>query len=195
LQEGTIERIGSRKPIHVAARVILATRVDLRKAVATHQFRGDLLDRLEGLTLNLPPLQDQGHDILLMAIFFLQQFAEKTSHEKLDISIERERCLPEGSPVLTSLTQQNAVPISQDLAGTRANVEAALIRATLKRNRYNIKQSAKEMGISRVTLYRAIHKYGIALDRLRAHTMASDVMSACHPYPLSPLIPPAHSGR
>ena len=149
LQEGTIESIGGRKPISVATRVIVATRFDLRKAVANRQFRGDLFDRLDGLTLNLPPLQEQGHDILLMAIFFLQQFAAKTGHEKLDILRGTERCIP-GSPLgLASLTQQDATPISQDLAGTRANVEAALIRATLKRNRNNIKQSAKEMGISR----------------------------------------------
>jgi two-component system, NtrC family, response regulator HydG len=195
LQEGTIESIGGRKPISVATRVIVATRFDLRKAVANRQFRGDLFDRLDGLTLNLPPLQEQGHDILLMAIFFLQQFAAKTGHEKLDISRGTERCIP-GSPLgLASLTQQDATPISQDLAGTRANVEAALIRATLKRNRNNIKQSAKEMGISRVTLYRAIHKYGITVDRLRPHAVASDVMSACHPHPLSPLIPFAHPER
>jgi hypothetical protein len=51
------------------------------------------------------------------------------------------------------------------------------------------------MGISRVTLYRAIHKYGITVDRLRPHAVASDVMSACHPHPLSPLIPFAHPDR
>jgi DNA-binding NtrC family response regulator len=191
LQEGTIERIGSREPISVATRVIVATHVDLRRAVANHQFRGDLLDCLDGLRINLPTPQCQGNDILLMAIFLLQQVAEKTCREKLDLSAETELGPAEGSLGLTLVTQQNVTSISPDLAGTRANVEAALIRATLKRNRYNIKQSAKEMGISRVTLYRAIHKYGIAVERLRAGAMVPDVVGACHPFPLSPLIPPA----
>jgi transcriptional regulator of acetoin/glycerol metabolism len=43
----------------------------------------------------------------------------------------------------------------------------ALIRATLERNNFNIKQSATEMGVSRVTLYRAIERYGIAIARSR----------------------------
>lgn len=179
LQEGTIERIGGHEPIHVTARVIVATRVDLRKAVGNHQFRRDLFDRLNGLELNLPPLQDQGHDILLMAKFFLQQFTQKTDDEVLDVLLETAPCIPTKSLGLTSIPQQASMPRAQDLAGTRASVEAALIRATLKRNRYNIKRSAAEMGISRVTLYRAIHKYGIALERSCAPTMSSDG-SGCH---------------
>lgn len=191
LQEGTIERIGGHEPVAVATRVIVATRVDLRKAVCNHQFRRDLFDRLSGLVLNLPPLQDHGDDILSMAQFVLQQFAQETGYEK-DISPDSERRNPGRSSGLTSVADQNYIPISEDLAGTRASVEAALIRATLKRNRCNIKQSAKEMGISRVTLYRAIHKYGITLERSRTRTMTSDVATVYHPYPLSPL--PAHSG-
>jgi DNA-binding NtrC family response regulator len=177
LQEGTIERIGGHEPIPVATRVIVATRIDLRKAVGNHQFRRDLFDRLNGLTLNLPPLQDHGHDILSMAQFFLQQFAQKSGCDKFDTLPDLERRIPGKSPALASVAEQNSLSISPDLAGTRASVEAALIRATLKRNRYNIKQSAKEMGISRVTLYRAIHKYGIALDRSRTRTMTPDVVS------------------
>jgi DNA-binding NtrC family response regulator len=126
-----------------------------------------------------------------MAQFVLQQFAQETGHER-DISPDSERRNPGRSSGLTSVADQNHIPISEDLAGTRASVEAALIRATLKRNRCNIKQSAKEMGISRVTLYRAIHKYGITLERSRTRTMTSDVATVYHPYPLSPL--PVHSG-
>ncbi|MBO0799805.1 MAG: sigma-54-dependent Fis family transcriptional regulator [Blastocatellia bacterium] len=195
LQEGTIERIGGREPIEVTTRVIVATRVDLRKAVGNHRFRGDLFDRLNGLTLNLPPLQDQGNDILLMAKFFLQQFAQEAGRETFEMLPDIEKPIP-GKPLeFTSIMQQDSIALSQDLAGTRASVEAALIRATLKRNRYNIKQSAKEMGISRVTLYRAIHKYGIALERSCARTISPPVGNGRHPYPVSPLMPPAHSGR
>lgn len=190
LQEGTIERIGGHEPIAVATRVIVATRVDLRKSVMHHQFRRDLFDRLNGLVLNLPPLQEQGDDILSMAQFVLHQFGQETGCDKLDIPARRD---PGRPPRLASVAELNYMPISEDLAGTRASVEAALIRATLRRNRYNIKQSAKEMGISRVTLYRAIHKYGIALERSRTRT-ATDVAPACHPYPLSPLISTVHSG-
>lgn len=182
LQEGTIERIGSQKPIPVTTRIIAATRVDLRKAVANRQFRGDLLHRLDGLTLHLPPFQDRDHDILLMAKFLLQQFADRIGGENLAMGVEREQHIPwTTAPGFASPSPQGAMLLSQGLAGTRASVEAALIRATLRRNRYNIKQSAKEMGISRVTLYRAIHRHGIALERSRVRSTGSDGVSACHP--------------
>ena len=56
---------------------------------------------------------------------------------------------------------------AQELSAVRATAETALIRATLERNNFNIKRSATEMGVSRVTLYRAIERYGIAIARPR----------------------------
>jgi transcriptional regulator with PAS, ATPase and Fis domain len=196
LQEGTIERIGGGKPITVNARVIAATNVDLRKAVANHQFREDLFYRLHVLTLSLPPLRERGDDILLLANFFLQRFAEEINRDKLDLSPEaasfimnypwpgnireliaslrRAVVMEETSSVriaslgLNPLAQaRETPPPTQDLNAARANAEAALIRTTLERNGFNVKQSAREMGISRVTLYRDIHKYGITIDRPR----------------------------
>ena len=70
---------------------------------------------------------------------------------------------------LMPLTQEKeTVALSQDLNAARATAEATVIRATLERNGFNVKQSAKEMGISRVTLYRNIEKYHITIDRPRA---------------------------
>jgi DNA-binding NtrC family response regulator len=182
LQDGAIERIGGRESVPVATRIIVGTHNALCKAVEDRQFRRDLFERLSGLTLNLPPLEEDGRDIFSIAQFFLHQFAQSTACEKLDLLPAQEQHGLEGSSELASIVEQNFGSISQNLAGTRANVEAALVRATLKRNRYNIKQSAKEMGVSRVTLYRAIQKYGIALERSRPRTMTRDIALACHPY-------------
>src|SRR6185437_15717456 len=91
LQEGTIERIGGGKSITVNARVIAATNVDLRKAVANGKFREDLFYRLHVLTLALPPLRERGDDILLLANFFLQRFAEELGREKLELSPDAAR--------------------------------------------------------------------------------------------------------
>jgi DNA-binding NtrC family response regulator len=197
LQEGTIERIGGCKPITINARVIAATNVDLRKAVANHQFREDLFYRLHVLTLSLPALRERGDDILLLANFFLQRFAEEIGRGKLELSSEaaayimnypwpgnireliaslrRAVVMEETSSIrieslgLNTIVQEKEIaPPTQDLSAARAIAEAALIRATLERNGFNIKQSAKEMGISRVTLYRNIEKHGITIDRSRA---------------------------
>ena len=197
LQEGTIERIGGGKSITVNARVIAATNVDLRKAVANGKFREDLFYRLHVLTLSLPPLRERGDDILLLANFFLQRFAEEIKRDKLDLapetaafimsypwpgnireliaSLRRAVVMEETSSIRVEslglnpvVQEKETAPPARDLNAARANAEAALIRTTLERNGFNVKQSAREMGISRVTLYRDIHKYGITIDRSRA---------------------------
>jgi transcriptional regulator with PAS, ATPase and Fis domain len=197
LQEGTIERIGGGKSITVNARVIAATNVDLRKAVANGKFREDLFYRLHVLTLSLPPLRERGDDILLLANFFLQRFAEEIKRDKLDLapetaafimsypwpgnireliaSLRRAVVMEETSSIRVEslglnpvVQEKETAPPARDLNAARANAEAALIRTTLERNGFNVKQSAREMGISRVTLYRDIHKYGITIDRPRA---------------------------
>lgn len=77
LQEGTIDRVGSRQHIKVDARVIAASNADLRQAVADGKFRGDLFYRLNVLRLELPPLRERGKDIDLLATYFLRLFAEE----------------------------------------------------------------------------------------------------------------------
>ncbi len=197
LQEGTIERIGGGKSITVNVRVIAATHVDLRNAVATHQFREDLFYRLHVLTMTLPPLRERGDDTLLLAHFFLERLAEETGRPKLTLSPEAARFIAaypwpgNVRELIASLRRavvmeestaiqvaalglhpsphepaDTAVP-AQELSAVRATAETEFIRATLERNNFNIKQSATEMGVSRVTLYRAIERYGIAIARLR----------------------------
>jgi DNA-binding NtrC family response regulator len=195
LQEGTIERIGGGESIIVNARVMAATHVDLRKAVANRHFRADLFYRLHVLTMDLPPLRERGDDILLLADFFLKRFAEEAARPQLELSAEAKRfivtypwpgnvrelvaslrravVMEEGSAIridalgLSPIAQQPADTAVQRLNAARASAEAAIIRATLERNDFNIKQSARDMGISRVTLYRAIERHGIAVARPR----------------------------
>jgi DNA-binding NtrC family response regulator len=197
LQEGTIERIGGGKSITVNARVIAATHVDLRKAVAAQQFRGDLFYRLHVLTMTLPPLRERGDDILLLAHFFLERLVEETGRPKLALSpdaacfiaaypwpgnvreliasLRRAVVMEESAAIQVAALGLHPIPHepadtaapAQELSAVRATAEMALIRATLERNNFNIKRSAAEMGVSRVTLYRAIERYGIAIARSR----------------------------
>jgi DNA-binding NtrC family response regulator len=197
LQEGTIERIGGGKSMTVSARVIAATHVDLRKAVASQQFRADLFYRLHVLTMTLPPLRERGDDILLLARSFLERFADETGRAKLELSPEAARfivaypwpgnvreliaslrravVMEESTAIRIETLGLHPIPRdpadttapAQELSAVRATAETALIRATLERNNFNIKQSATEMGVSRVTLYRAIERYGIAIVRPR----------------------------
>ncbi len=73
LQEQRIERVGGRESIPVNVRVVAATHVDLRQAMATARFREDLYYRLAVVVLKIPPLRERGGDILLLAQAILQK--------------------------------------------------------------------------------------------------------------------------
>lgn len=83
LETRSFRRIGGTKELHVNLRVVSATNVDLKTAVAQKSFRDDLFYRLQVLTLYLPPLRDRPEDIeLLVAHFLEQQNASLSAHEQ-----------------------------------------------------------------------------------------------------------------
>src|SRR5262249_35471598 len=77
LQEYQVERLGGRAAVSVDVRVVSATNVDLKQAMAAGRFREDLYYRLSVMTLPLPPLPDRGADILLRAKALLQRHASE----------------------------------------------------------------------------------------------------------------------
>ncbi|MEK6532164.1 MAG: sigma-54 dependent transcriptional regulator [Deltaproteobacteria bacterium] len=74
LQEREFYRVGGRDIVKVDVRVIAATNQDLEKAVAENRFRGELLYRLNSVTLKLPPLRERKGDIELLSRHFLEKF-------------------------------------------------------------------------------------------------------------------------
>jgi two-component system response regulator AtoC len=67
LQERTFERLGGTETLHIEARLIALTNVDLPAAVKTGSFREDLYFRLNVLTLTVPPLRERRADVLPLA--------------------------------------------------------------------------------------------------------------------------------
>jgi two-component system response regulator AtoC len=76
LQERELERLGGNEPIHVDARFIAATNVDITTAVKKGQFRKDLFYRLNVVAIHLPSLQERREDIPLLASYFLAKYGE-----------------------------------------------------------------------------------------------------------------------
>jgi two-component system NtrC family response regulator len=73
LETKTFRRIGGTKELHVNLRVVSATNVDLKAAVAQKSFRDDLFYRLQVFTLYLPSLRERPEDIELLVAHFLDQ--------------------------------------------------------------------------------------------------------------------------
>ena len=77
LQEGEIRPLGSNSRKRVNVRVLAATNRDPKALVEAGLFRQDLLYRLQGVSITLPPLRDRREDISTMAVAFLAQYNTK----------------------------------------------------------------------------------------------------------------------
>jgi two-component system response regulator AtoC len=77
LQEREFERLGDTHTVKVDVRVIAATNSDLKRMVASGEFREDLFYRLNVIPIELPPLRDRKEDIPLLVQHFLKKFCDQ----------------------------------------------------------------------------------------------------------------------
>lgn len=77
IEYGEFERVGGKQIIKVDVRIIAATNDNLPQLAQLGKFRADLLDRLAFDVVTLPPLRQRPEDILLLAHYFAQQFAQE----------------------------------------------------------------------------------------------------------------------
>ena len=81
LQESEVLRVGGRQPIKVDVRVVAATNVRLRDAIAAGKLREDLYYRLNVLSLHLPSLRERDGDVEVLAGYFLRQIGQELGRE------------------------------------------------------------------------------------------------------------------
>ncbi|MCU1222789.1 MAG: two component, sigma54 specific, transcriptional regulator, Fis family [Edaphobacter sp.] len=86
LQDGTFSRLGSRSPMKVDVRVIAATNINMKEAMANKTFREDLYYRLNGFTLSIPPLRERREEIPVLAEYFMRKGAKRYDREPLSFS-------------------------------------------------------------------------------------------------------------
>ncbi len=95
LQEKEYSPIGSNSIKKTNFRLIVATHKNLAEEVKNGTFREDLYYRIMGLTLQLPPLRERGHDVLILASEFIQRFCSENK-------IREKKLTPEAQSLLLS---------------------------------------------------------------------------------------------
>jgi DNA-binding NtrC family response regulator len=190
LQDGLVKRLGGISATRVDTRVIAATNVDLEAAIRGRRFREDLYYRLNTVTLEVPPLRDRQGDIDILADSYLKKACAKFGRSPLrfskrSLSLMNRYRWPGNVRELASVVQR-AVLLSKGpvirpcdlglgddrddllvvptLAEARARFERKFIHSHLQRNQNNVQLTARELGISRVTLYRLTRRHGIDMS-------------------------------
>ncbi len=184
LQEGCMERLGSTTPVEVDVRIVAATHVDLEAAVAEKRFRADLYYRLNVLRLDMPPLRARPEDVMMLAEHYFNHYAHDRAAGVRGFSPEaREAMVRHGWPGnvrelinrvrramvmcegrwigAADLGLAEVEPVQETLAERRAQAERAAVEEALASTGNNVSQAAAVLGISRVTLYRLLERYGI----------------------------------
>ena len=182
IQNKTIVRVGSNKPIPVDIRLICATNCNLPQMVTDGVFREDLLYRINTIHIEVPPLRERERDILILADFYLKKFASKYGKPSLRINnfaeekllgyhwpgnvrelqhtMERAVILCDGSvlkPTDFLLSNTNELSFDQG-PKTLDEMERLMITNALNKHDGNYSAAANQLGISRQTLYNKMKK-------------------------------------
>ena len=181
LETQQIERLGGVKEIAIDSRIILATNVDLKQAVAEGRFREDLYHRINVIPIHVPALREHRNDIQVMAETFLARF--NTGIDKKYFSSEALRAMqnyhwPGNVRELINRIRR-AIVISKDrgilaedlgldfiehaniidLNTARKLAERKAIVDALESCGNNHTLAAENLGISRTSLYRLLGKF------------------------------------
>ncbi|MEZ4827490.1 MAG: sigma-54 dependent transcriptional regulator [Bacteroidia bacterium] len=187
LQQRKVIRVGSNTPIEVDIRLICATNLPIKEKIAIREFRQDLLYRINTVEIQLPPLRERKEDIPLLADHFVQRYTQRYRKavyaispsalarmekyhwpgniRELQHAIERAVIMTE-SDILQpqdfyfAHTPGNPTDLFLDTYNLE-EVEKMVIRKAISKHGGNISKAAKELGLTRTSLYRRIEKYGL----------------------------------
>lgn len=180
LQEKELTRVGGSGVIKINSRIIIATHRNLQEEVKNGNFREDLYYRLLGLPIELPPLRDRGNDRIVLALYFIEQFAKENNLEPFSISSEAQEKVmnypfPGNVRELKAIIELAAVMANDgvieaeditfhsnsssyvDIMDTECTLQefnSRIIRSYLDKYEDNIVEVAKKLDIGKSTIYR-----------------------------------------
>jgi DNA-binding NtrC family response regulator len=188
LQNREVTRVGSNKPKAIDIRLICATNSNLEEMIKNNEFRQDLLFRINTIEIKLPPLRERKEDIPVIANHYLQVFSKKYNKNLKGITTDAmskmEKYAWPGNVRELQHTMERAVIMSMDSKiqsddliiydkvheitdqiklenYNLEDIEKLIIRKVLQNHNGNISYAAKELGLTRTSLYRRLEKYGL----------------------------------
>lgn len=188
LEEKKIERVGDNRAIPVDVRIISATNKDLEKLIETGQFREDLFFRINVFPLQCPTLAERRNDIPLIAQNFIRRNATSSGKKILGLTPEalekltlyswpgNVRELRNAIEYAFVLCQSGAIGVthlpSKIVSASEAVApecrldpgcldERARLIQVLREAGGNQSGAARLLGVSRVTVWKRLKKYGI----------------------------------
>ena len=190
LDQHVIERVGGIKSIPVDVRIVAATNRNLQKEVEAGRFREDLYYRLKVVPIHLPPLRERKEDIPLLVNHFIEKFNQKMGKKIQGIStqalqllmkyhwpgnvrelenllefafIQCKKSVIEVSHLPLDFRQKIGAPalVSRESHRLLEEYEKELIEKTLAENWGSRVKTARQLGVSKATLWRKMKKYGL----------------------------------
>jgi len=186
LQNRRVTRLGGHASTDIDVRLVCATNLNIKRAVAEGTFRQDLLYRINTVEIVLPPLRERQEDIPLLVNHFLEMFCKKYGKpalktpdyvvkklqkyhwpgniRELKHAIERAVIMSDGDSLRSSefLFSEVSTPVGFPMEDFRLDkLEGWAIAECLKKYQGNVTRAAQELGITRGALYRRIEQYGL----------------------------------
>ena len=190
LEAGEVRRIGENEARTVDVRFVAATNTDLQSAVDDGSFRSDLYYRLNVHRIHLPPLRERQADIATLVDFFLDKYGSAAgvvgatddaraallkydypgNVRQLEHVIQRAVAVAHGPVIEPADLPEELFARAQDpraasddgtVAAARERAEREMIVGTLARNNGEVSATARDLQVSRTTLWRLMKKHQI----------------------------------
>jgi len=188
LEAGEIRRVGENESRTVDVRFVAATNIDLKAATAAGDFRSDLYYRLDVHQVHMPPLRERVDDIPLLVAYFLARYgagAGVTGCTPAAMNVLTAYPFPGNVRQLEHLVQRavatarsveltlddlpeellaepaSPAPPEGTVAAAREKAEREMVVATLAKHGGEIGAAARELQVSRTTMWRLMKKHGI----------------------------------
>ncbi len=183
LQNKTIYKVGSTKPLKIHVRVIVATNQDLKKRIEEKKFRSDLYYRINVFPIEVPPLRERKSDLYLLVNSIMtrtcemygletKQLSEEAIHllisydwpgnvRELENVIERAVTLCESNMIYPEHLRLENPEIPLTMRAQLDVEEKRILEKTLLKYNGDKEKSMKELDLSRSVFYQRLKKHGL----------------------------------